>query len=208
MDTGSRTRAHAEAALVVALAAVLDFARIPLPYLLYGGSVSLEGLPLIVVGLRRGPAAGAVAGAVYGLVNLMLHPMVVHPAQVVLDYPLAYGLLGLGAGLSGGPAVRWGTVHRWQGHLRTAVGVLAGNAGRLLSHFVSGIAFFAAYAPPGQAVWKYSLVYNGSYMLPQSLLQILLVPVVVRILAQRAASAPVGRRGAGADRLARPGQQG
>jgi thiamine transporter len=31
-------------------------------------------------------------GGVYGLVQLVFDPFIVHPAQLVLDYPLAYML--------------------------------------------------------------------------------------------------------------------
>jgi thiamine transporter len=192
MDMRSGVRVYAELALAVALGVVLDLFRIPLPHLLYGGSVSLEGLPILVVAFRRGAAAGAAVGAVYGLVGFMLRPVVVHPAQLVLDYPLAFGLLGWGAGLAGGSAVGWGTDHWWRGRLRISAGVVLGNGLRLLAHFVSGIVFFAAYAPPGRPVWLYSLGYNASYMLPQALLQILLAQVLLRILVLRAGSTVTG----------------
>jgi thiamine transporter len=185
MDGHGRVRLYAELALAVALGVVLDLVRIPLPHLLYGGSVSLEGLPILVVAFRRGGAPGAAAGAVYGLMNFMLRPVVVHPAQLVLDYPLAFGLLGWGAGLLGGPTVGWGTGRWWRGRLRIGAGVVLGNGLRLAAHFVSGIVFFAAYAPAGEPVWLYSLLYNASYMLPQAVLQILLAQVLLRILVLR-----------------------
>jgi thiamine transporter len=40
---------------------------------------------------------------------------------------------------------------------------------------LSGIVFFASYAPAGQAVWVYSLTYNLLYLVPEALLTIVLL---------------------------------
>jgi thiamine transporter len=170
--------------MAVALAAVLNQVRIPLPHLLYGGSVSLEGMPLLVVGLRRGLRPGLAAGGVYGLVDLVTHPVVVHPAQVVLDYPLAFGLLGLGAGLVGPLRVRQGGTS-WSVRGQGLVGILAGNALRFAAHVVSGAVFFASYAPAGQSAWLYSVLYNASYLAPQLVVHILLLPLFLRVITLR-----------------------
>jgi energy-coupled thiamine transporter ThiT len=86
-----RTRLLLEIALTIALATVLSMLTIwRMPQ---GGSVSLGMLPLFVLAFRRGLVPGLVAGALYGLVDLMVNPYVVHWAQLILDYPLAY-LLG------------------------------------------------------------------------------------------------------------------
>lgn len=180
----SRVQALAEVALAAALAVVLDLFKIPLPHLLYGGSVSLEGLPLVLVALRRGSGTGLAAGALYGIVNLALQPRVVHPLQPVLDYPVAFGLLGVGAGLLGGAGVEWGGRSRRRRWLRAAAGALLGNSMRLVAHFVSGVVFFASFAPAGQPAWLYSLVYNASYMVPQLLLQAALLAPLLQVLAR------------------------
>lgn len=176
---------HAEVALAVALAAVLDLFRVPLPHLLYGGSLSLEGVPLLLVALHRGSRTGMLAGVTYGIVSFMIRPLVVHPVQLLLDYPVAFGLLGAGCGLARDPVMRWNSVPRWQQRLRLAAGVVAGNSLRFLAHWVSGVVFFAEYAPPEQPVWLYSLVYNSSYMLPQTVSHILLSQIIIRMLISR-----------------------
>ena len=89
--TGRRTRILVEIALTIALAVVLNLVKLwRMPY---GGDVSLEMLPILVLALRRGWKPGVVAGALYGLVSLMFGAVVVHWAQFVLDYPLAYALV-------------------------------------------------------------------------------------------------------------------
>ena len=172
-------RLCSEGAFAVALAVLLGLFKIPLPHLLYGGTVSLEALPILVVGFRRGGRVGAVAGALYGVVDFLLYPVIVHPLQVGLDYPVAFGLLG---GVGGGVG------HRSIGHsgqrtrLWIAAGILCGNSARFLAHFLSGIVFFASYAPEGQPVWLYSLLYNASYIIPQCIIHILLLQIVLRLI--------------------------
>ena len=173
---------YTEIAVAVALAAVLDFFKIPLPHLLYGGSVSLETLPLIVVALRHGMRPGFTAGVAYGIVNFMVRPIVVHPVQIFLDYPLAFGLLGGGCGVFG--RLDSGDIQPegWRCRFRVLGGILAGNGLRLAVHFTSGIVFFASYAPDGQPVWLYSLTYNASYLLPEAIIHIFLLQMILRMI--------------------------
>jgi len=163
-----RIRVLVEIALCVALAAVLNLPglRIRLPINIAGGTVSLNMLPIFVLALRRGLGPGIVAGALYGIVDVLVDPYVVHPIQFLLDYPVAYGMVGL-AGL--GAAVWKATVRRAdfaRSELVIVPFLIIGAAGRLAAHWVSGIIFFGANAPAGQPVWLYSLAYNASYVLP------------------------------------------
>jgi thiamine transporter len=102
------------------------------------------------------------AGAVAGLLQLILGGYVVHPLQALLDYPLAFGVLGLAA-LT--PRPLW-------------LGLTLGTFLRLVCHVLSGVVFFASYAPEGTNVWLYSTVYNGSYMLPNLGLSIILTYIL------------------------------
>ena len=147
----SRTRILVEIALTIALAAALHFVRIwQMPA---GGSVSLEMLPLFVLGIRRGPLVGLLAGAMFGFVDFMIEPYFVHWAQLVLDYPLAFGAAGFGAGLvrpawrarAGASASSAYAAIVWVGPLA----VLFGAFGRYVAHFVSGVIFFATTAMGG-----------------------------------------------------------
>jgi thiamine transporter len=160
------TRVLTEAAIAVALAFVL--ANFPLFKMPFGGTVSLEMIPVILLALRQGWKVGVVAGAAYGLLNLAIDPYVVHPVQFILDYPLAFGALGL-AGLFK-PTVR-GAV------LGATVAVLA----RFACHFLSGVVFFASFAPEGWNPYLYSAAYNATYLAPS--LGIALVVTVVLLKA-------------------------
>lgn len=161
------TRVLTEAALAIALAFVLGLIRVfKMPY---GGSISLEMMPLILLALRQGPWVGVVSGAVYGLLNLISDPQIFHPVQVLLDYPLAFAALGL-AGLFR-PTARGAVVG-------ATVAVLA----RFVCHFLSGVVFFAAYAPEGWNPYAYSAAYNGAYLAPSLLIAVVVVVVLLRAL--------------------------
>lgn len=170
-------RVNAELAVAVALAAVLSLVRIKLPHLLYGGSVSFHSLPILVVAIRHGVGKGALAGVAYGFVNFIISPYPFHPVQVILDYPVAFGALGL-AGLPGSlvETDSRGQLGRWL----IGTGVLLANGVRFLCHFTSGCVYFAQFAPKEVQVWRYSLIYNGSYMLPEALIGLFLIQLVLR----------------------------
>lgn len=145
-------RGIAEIAVAIALAAVLHLVKLwEMPQ---GGSITLGTMvPLLIIALRRGPAAGALAGALYGLFEgwiLSGGKFFYHPVQVILDYPVAFGLLGLAGFFTRSPAF----------------GVVVASAARYLAHVLSGVVFFAQYAPKGQPVWLYSLGYNITYLGP------------------------------------------
>jgi thiamine transporter len=167
MDAFKDTRVLAEAALAVALAFVLGLIKVfQMPF---GGSISLDMVPLILLALRQGPFVGIVAGAAYGLLDLAIEPFIVHPVQVLFDYPLAFGVLGLAGFFA--PTVR-GAI------LGTIVAVLA----RFLCHFVSGIVFFASYAPKGWNPYLYSAAYNLAYLIPSLAVAVVAIVVLLRAL--------------------------
>ncbi len=164
--------AVAEIAVAVALAAVLGQVR--LFVMPQGGSVSLELLPLVFVAVRRGVVPGVTAGLLYGVLQLGLPgAYVLHPLQALLDYPLAFMAVGLAGFVPVGPVVG----RRGAAQLFAAVGVAA--AGRLVFHFLSGLVFFAEYAPHWEAPWLYALTYNLLYLVPEVVLSgVLLWPLL------------------------------
>jgi thiamine transporter len=167
VNTFRETRVLTEAAIAVALSFVLGlFVLFKMPF---GGSVSLEMIPLILLSLRQGWKVGVVAGAAYGILDLALDPFVVHPLQLLLDYPLAFGVLGL-AGLFK-PTVRGAVIG-------ATVAVLA----RFICHFLSGVVFFASYAPEGWNPLLYSAAYNAAYLAPSLVIAIAVVVVLLKAL--------------------------
>jgi thiamine transporter len=138
-----------EGALAVALSVV--FSALRLWTMPQGGSVTLEMVPLFLFALRRGGKAGCAAGAVSGIMQLITGGYFVHPLQVFLDYPVAFGVLGTAGFFRKSPL--------W-------LGIGIGGFLRFCCHVLSGVVFFSAFAPEGVNVWLYSAVYNGSYMAP------------------------------------------
>ena len=152
----------AEIGIAIALAAVLGQLR--LFVMPQGGSVSLELLPIIFVAVRRGVVPGLTAGLLYGLVQLLLPgAFVYHPVQAALDYPLAFAALAL-AGLV--------VVRGWRGLI---LAVALAVAGRLVFHTLSGLIFFAEYAPSWESPWLYAITYNLLYLVPEGVLTVLLL---------------------------------
>lgn len=154
-----RTRLLLEIALTVALAAVLSmYALWRMPQ---GGTVSLGMLPLFVLALRSGLGPGLVAGGLYGIVDMLIDPFPpVHWVQPILDYPVAYLLVGLAGAVSGSLARALSGNARYRAIAYIAAGIALGALGRYLAHWTSGVIFFGEYAPPGQPVWLYSALYN------------------------------------------------
>jgi len=158
-----QTKIIAEIIVVVALSYALNL--IVLFRMPQGGSVTVVSMvPILWLALRRGTKIGVLAGVVFGLADLMPTPFVVHPAQFLLDYPLAFGSLGL-AGL-------------FQRH--PIAGVVTGILGRFVCHFVSGVIFFAMYTPAGMNPVVYSAIYNGSYLVVELVFSIVIMYVLVR----------------------------
>jgi thiamine transporter len=140
----------AEMAIFTALATVLS--TIVIYVMPQGGSITLASMvPIIWLSLRRGPKVGLVTAVIYGLIQFMLLPYAIDPIQVLLDYPLAFGVLGLAGFFPKYPIV----------------GVAVGVSLRFVMSFVSGVVYWAPVYAPNVDPYVYSAVYNGSYMLPE-----------------------------------------
>ncbi len=159
-------------AAAIALAQVASMIKIiEMPM---GGSVTLLSMLFIVlIGYWFGPAAGLMTGAAYGMLQFMIEPVFYTIPQMLTDYPLAFGALGLS-----------GFFYKQKHGL--IIGYLVGVLGRFFFSFLSGIIFFAAYAPDNMAAPLYSLAYNGSYLGAEAAITIILLalPPVRHALAQ------------------------
>ena len=158
----TRTRMLCEGAIMVALAQILSYFKImELPN---GGSLTPAMFPILLFAVRWGLKDGLLAGFVFGLLQLIFDGAYAWGWQsMLLDYLVAFPPLGL-AGLFKGK--KWGIF----------AGTVLGCLGRFIVHFISGITIYRIYAPTeilGTVFDEpnlYSLVYNGSYMLPNTIL--------------------------------------
>lgn len=167
-SNGFSTRMVAEAGVMIALAKILSFIKLfEMPM---GGSVTLASMaPILFFAIRWGWRKGLLVGLVYGLVDYLLGGYTVHSLQVLLDYPLAYMMLGF-AGLQ-----RASEGDSFFSHLPS---LLFAVALRLAMHVLSGCIFYStidftkAGASLGQAFtlsnmgagFVYSFQYNASFL--------------------------------------------
>lgn len=165
-----------EVSILGALSFILD--KLTLFHMPQGGSITLSMLPIILMAFRWGLKGGLLTGFLSGILQLITGGTIFHWAQALLDYTLAFTVVGFAA-----TTMVWfvkGMKTRNHKLVINAVviGSLIGGLLRFLIHFIGGIVFFGNYAPEGQPVWLYSLVYNASYMIPS----IILCSVVVILL--------------------------
>lgn len=168
-----RVRALTEGAIMLALAIVLNylskmlFANMP-----QGGSVTLGMFPLLFYIHRWGLWRGLLLGFVYGLMDMLLDGGYAWGWQsILLDYLVAYTALGLGGWFKG---KAWGIFPT----------VALGCAARFAVHYFSGITIYKIIEPTaiegleGLGVFTnahlYSLVYNGVYMLPNTVIALVI----------------------------------
>ena len=145
------TKTMVASALLVALSIVLS--QITIYSFPQGGSVSLFGmLPIVICAYFFGTRRAVMCGMCVGMIDLIFKPYVIHPLQLLLDYPLAFGAIGL-AGLI--------FMARKDGLIPAYLfGVLC----RYICAVISGVVFFGAYAPEGFSALTWSLWYNVLYL--------------------------------------------
>ena len=158
-----------EGAVMIALATVLSFIKVyNLPW---GGSITLLSmLPIAVYSIRYGVAKGIGASFVYSLIQLIqgateglfgwgLSPVMLI-ACILLDYIAAYTVLGLAGMFRKNGAAGW------------LAGTVIAVFLRFACHFISGVVIWKSFGElwdgfSTENSWLYSLLYNGSYMLPE-----------------------------------------
>ena len=115
----------------------------------YGGSVTCcSMMPILLLAVLLGCRAGMLGGLILGCLSIVSGAYVIHPIQFILDYLLAYTLLGI-AGILG-------YREKWKVLLGAVIAVLLSVS----CNIVSGAVYFDSYAPDGMNVWVYSTIYN------------------------------------------------
>jgi len=145
----------------IALGTVLS--NIKLFHFPTGGSITLLSMLVVCLpGYWFGLGAGLMTGIAYGVLQLLVDPYILFPAQLVLDYLLAFGALGL-SGLF---------ANAKQGLIK---GYITGILGRYIFVVLSGWLFFATYAWEGWNPLLYSCIYNGIYIFAEGIVTIILL---------------------------------
>lgn len=150
--TASPSKSLSFAGVCIALSFALSYVKLfSLPQ---SGSITLASmLPLIVYAYVFGARKGLFAGIIYGLMQCLQNPQIYEPMQVLLDYPVAFGAIGL-AGIAKNlkflktPLVKF------------IFGASLACVGRYAAHFISGYYVFSSWAMEGYSALGWSLVYN------------------------------------------------
>ena len=211
MQTISKTRRLTESAMLLALAIVLEFvSKMFIPEMPFGGQITLVSmLPVVLISYRHGVKWGFVSAFAYALIEMLIGmktvsaaflpgyfgdgAMIVNAlAMCLLDYVLAFTLLGLG-GIFRNKIQKPG--------LSLMCGSLVALGARYLSHILSGYILFGSYAEwfftqEGFPAWGaslvgslggqmlsivYSVVYNGMYMVPEILITAIVALLLGRV---------------------------
>lgn len=155
-----------ESAIMIALAVTFEFIVKSFGFLTLpqGGSLSLTMLPIMIIGLRRGVKYGVLTGIIYGILNFMIDGYVLHWGSLILDYLLAFSVIGL-TGLFKNKAKD----NIWI--LMFSIFIVAFM--RFAIHVTSGMIFFREYLETDGSLLADligSLSYNSIYMLPSTIL--------------------------------------
>ncbi len=173
-----------ECALMLSLAVVLSFIKIiSMPM---GGSVTLcSMLPVMLIGIKYGNAAGALVGFLYSLIQLVsdlpggnvFYAGITAKVVIIIvlfDYLVPFTLIGFA-----------GTFRRIKTEKITMLGAYIGIfitvLMRFFCHFITGFSVWKQWAPDGMNKYYYSLAYNISYLLPELLITLTVAVLLLQI---------------------------
>ncbi|MBQ4257577.1 MAG: energy-coupled thiamine transporter ThiT [Clostridia bacterium] len=170
-----------ESALMIAFATLLSMMKFfEMPQ---GGTVTpFSMLPLCIIAYRYRTRWGLVAGSAFGLLQMILGMKNLSYASSILalvciilfDYLIAFGVLGLGGLFRG----KLGNNQA----IELSLGVLLVCILRFACHFISGWAVWGVWAPEGTPAWLYSLGYNASYMIPETVITMIMAVLLSAFL--------------------------
>ena len=156
-----------ESAVMLALATALSmvvFFQLPA-----GGSITVFSmLPILIIAYRYGLKWGFAVGATYGLIQMLLGLNNLSYATnalaavciILFDYIVAFGVLGFG-----------GAFRKLKNQpVGFVLGTVIACVLRFVCHFLTGITVWADYSTGAWSVVAFSFTYNGSYMLPETLI--------------------------------------
>ena len=167
----SRVRILVECAMLLALGTVLSFVKlIDLPY---GGSVTMaSAMPLVILAYRHGWKWGLGSGLAWAVIQQLTGLSSLSHfttwqsilAVILLDYIIAFALVGLA-----------GIFRSWvkNGAVSMMAGGLLFSVLRYLCHVISGCTVWAGLSIPDEAALLYSLSYNATYMVPETVILLL-----------------------------------
>lgn len=165
-------------AMSIALFAVSDL--LPWPYAYGGGFSIFAQVPIIIYSYRRGIKNGVSAALVLSVYQLLtglknfawVNGIAAYLIVALADYIIAFGCLGFGGAFKGklkNPATE------------LTVGSIIVCFVRFICHFISGVTIWTDYCPADMVVPVYSLFYNGSFMLAETIITVVGVLALSKI---------------------------
>ncbi len=164
-------RALTECSIMIALSTVLSVLKLfEMPY---GGSITLASmLPVAVIAYRHGAKYGMSVALAASLIQLLLGlknfsyftTWYSLAALAVFDYILAFAVFGL-CGI-------FSNLLKKQ-NLALTAGCALASLIRYVCHVISGATIWAGLSIPTEAALVYSLSYNATYMIPETIILVL-----------------------------------
>ena len=182
---GKSTRRLVESAVMIAIGTVLSMFPFSAPWAFGGGVTICSMLPILIIAYRYGTKWGLFTAFVYSVLQLILgvsnvqfaagYGFVLAVGVLLLDYILAFTVIGLSACFNG----------VIKNHLVSiVVGIVFTFALRFVCHFLSGWIIWGVITPNemGLVAPLYSLIYNGGYMLPETIITALVAVLTYKPL--------------------------
>ena len=182
---GKSTRRLVESTVMIAIGTVLSMFPFSAPWAFGGGVTICSMLPLVIIAHRYGTKWGLFTAFVYSVLQLILgvsnvqfaagYGFVLAVGVLLLDYILAFTVIGLSACFNG----------VIKNHLVSiVVGIVFTFALRFVCHFLSGWIIWGVITPNemGLVAPLYSLIYNGGYMLPETIITALVAVLTYKPL--------------------------
>lgn len=195
------TRVLAEVAIFAALAFALDALQSGIWRGVFasGGSIGLAMLPIFLIGYRRGLFPGILCGLIVSLVQMLSGIYVINATsfenpflrvmgpflQVMLDYVLAYTVVGFAGGFAG---LYHTSEKRSKKILWMIIGCVIGGSLKYACHVVAGGVFWlnqgSSFIGVADTSWLYSFLYNGFYCIPNIIICTTIMVLLVRFYPQ------------------------
>lgn len=179
----TKTRNMTICAVMIALATVLSL--IPIYNAPFGGTVTLGSMvPLVLIcAMVKDYRWSYLSCFIYSLIQMLIGftapptaNFIYFVAVVLLDYVIAFTSIAVANPIS----------KLFKNELLgIGVGAAVAMVRRFVCHFLSGILIWGAYAPEGQPVWLYSVLYNGGYMLPELVITVIASVAIYGVIKKR-----------------------
>lgn len=168
---------YIEAALMASVAFVISL----FPIEGTGFDIALGAIPITLICLRRGWKIGMFAGLLWGLLTIALGgASILHPMQVILDYPVAFTFNGLAGIVT--PAFQKASAAKdmKKASLYILASTFIGTTARYFWHYITGVYYWGQFAPEGWSVRFYSFVFNGGSVIVTTIIASIVLVLIYR----------------------------